>query len=413
MIKKLFTILITFSLLFFNTSLLNADDKDALILNVINNMSLEEKIGQMFIIRIEMLNPEYISDKESGKTIIHTDITDEMKDTYSNYPCGGFILFSKNITDEEQLKSLTSSIHELSDLTPIVSIDEEGGSVSRIANNSNFDVVRFQCNEKIAESGNTDKAYELGYMIGSYLKEYGIDLDFAPVADINTNPNNKVIGQRAFGSDPYTAAKMVNMAIAGFHDVGMATCIKHFPGHGDTSSDSHLGRVYTYKTWDELKQAELIPFEYGISKETEMIMVGHISAPNITGNDDPATLSYELLTNKLRNELGYQGVIISDSFEMGAITEYYETKDALIKAINAGVDIILMPENYIEAFECVKQAVLDNEITEERINESVYRILSMKNKMFDLFNTEKEINSTDTLIIPSKNKLEIIKTNNN
>lgn len=357
-----------------------------------------------------MLDSNYISDKESGKEISHSDISEDMIETYKNYPAGGIALFSRNIVDEDQLTKLTASIHDLNNITPIIAIDEEGGSVSRIANNSNFEVARFESNEKIAQSGNGDKAYELGYMIGSYLKGYGIDLDFAPVADINTNPNNKVIGDRAFGSDPYTAAKMVNMAIAGFHDVGIATCIKHFPGHGDTSSDSHLSRVYTYKTWDELKEAELIPFEYGIAKDTEMVMVGHISTPNITGNDDPATLSYELLTDKLRNELGYKGIIISDSFEMGAITEYYETKDALVKAINAGVDIILLPENYIEAFNYLKEAVLNNEVSEDRINESVTRILTLKNKMFSLFIEDTiETTTKETLTFPKKNKIKVTK----
>lgn len=409
--KKFITLLLTICLLIFNSNLLYADSSQFYIMKTIDDMSLDEKIGQLFIVRVEMIDPLYISDVKSGKKIIHTSITDEMKKMYDEYPCGGFVLFSRNIENEEQLKNLTSSLHKLNTITPFITIDEEGGSVSRIANNENFDVERFESNEKIAEKGNIEDAYNLGYTIGSYLKKYGIDVDFAPVADINTNPNNKIIGKRAFGSDPDIASKMVSECIKGFHDVGIATCVKHFPGHGDTSSDSHLGKVYTYKTWDELKEAEIIPFESSINDKTEMIMVGHISTPNITGNDDPATLSSELLTNKLRKELNYKGIIISDSFEMGAIVEYYDAKEAIVKAINAGVDIILLPENYKESFKALKEAVLDGEVSEQRIEESLIRILSLKNKMFSLFNkTNENISSHNMLVFPNKKLLELFKT---
>lgn len=397
MIKKFFTFTLVLLLLIFNTSLLNAK-KDDEILKTINNMTLEEKIGQLFIIRLEALDASYTTDKECGKKIIHTSLTEEMKQTYSSYPCGGIILFTRNIENEKQLKELTSSIHDLNSITPLVSIDEEGGSVSRIANNPNFDVIKYSSAKDIGDAGDVNKAYELGYMIGSYLNDYGIDLDFAPVADVNSNPNNKVIGDRSFSSNCFTVAKNVAMCIAGFHDVGILTCIKHFPGHGDTSSDSHLGSVYTYKTWDELKENEIMPFEYGIASNTDMIMVGHISTPNITGNNEPASLSYELITNKLRNELNYNGVIITDSFEMGAIMNNCNTKEAIIKTINAGVDIILMPENYIEAFNALKEAIENNEITIDRIDESLYRILSLKNAKFSLFEYDDSITSKDLLI---------------
>lgn len=411
MIKQLSIILLSLLLTIFNTNFLYAEIKNVSIEKMIDDMSIEDKIGQMFIIRLEMLDPEYKSDKQSGKTIIHTSITDKMKQFYNEYPAGGIILFSRNIENEEQLKNLTQQIHDLSELTPFVSIDEEGGSVSRIANNSNFDVPRFTSNEAIANTNNIEKAYDLGYSIGSYLSKFGIDLDFAPVADINTNSNNKIIGKRAFGSDPYLAGEMIAMCIAGFRDTNILTCIKHFPGHGDTSSDSHLGSVFTYKTWDEMLNEEIIPFKYGISSNTNMIMIGHISAPNVTGNNEPATLSYELLTNKLRDELGYEGIIITDSFEMGAITNNYTVKDAVIKAVNAGVDIILMPENYIEAFNAFKEAIDNKEISIERVNESLKRILTLKDERFSLLNIDNNnVDSNNMLMFPNKKLLELLKT---
>lgn len=408
MLKKFITFILTLSLLVFNTSLLKADSNELYILNTINNMSLDEKIGQLFIIRLEMLDPDYISDKESGKTIIHTSVTEQMKETYNSYPAGGVILFSRNLENEEQLQDLTNSIHELNTITPFVSIDEEGGSVSRIANSGKFEVETFTSAKAIGNTGDINNAYYLGYTIGSYLSKYGIDLDFAPIADVDSNPDNTIIGDRSFSTNAYEVARNVAMCIAGFHDTGTLTSIKHYPGHGDTSADSHLGSVYTYKTWDELKENELQPFEYGIASNTDMIMVGHISAPNVTGNDEPASLSYELLTNKLRNELGYQGVIITDSFEMGAIVNIYNTKEAVVKAINAGVDIILMPENYKEAFNALKDAVNNNEITMERIDESLKRILSLKDNKFNLFEN-KEINSNDMLVMPSDKLLDLFK----
>lgn len=410
MVKKIAIIVLSLFLIVFNSNLLNAKFSSNDIESIINDMSLDEKIGQMFFVRLEMLDPAYASDKESGKSIIHTSLTDEMKENYDKYPAGGIILFSRNIENEEQLKELTNAIHELNELIPLVGVDEEGGNVSRIANNPNFDVKRFTNAESIGNTGDNENAYNMGYAIGSYLSKYGVDLDFAPIADVNTNPNNKVIGNRAFGSDPYLVAEMVAMSIAGFHDTNTLTCIKHYPGHGDTNSDSHLGSVYTYKTWDELKEDELIPFKYGITSKTDMIMVGHISAPEVTGNDEPATLSYELLTNKLRNELGYEGIIITDSFEMGAITNNYSAKDAIIKAINAGVDIILMPNNYIEAFNILKEAINNGEISIDRINDSIRRILNLKNDRFSLFEIDdKEINSNNMLTFPNEKLLELLK----
>ena len=166
------------------------------------------------------------------------------------------------------------------------------------------------------------------------------------------------------------------------HEKNIMTCIKHFPGHGDTSGDSHVGFTYTDKTWEEMKECEMISFIGGIKADTDMIMVAHIAAPEVTGTDTIATFSYTLITDKLRNELGYNGVIITDSMEMGAIVDNYEADEAAIRAIKAGADIILLPQEYTKAFEGLKEAVLSGEISEERINESVYRILTLKQKHF-------------------------------
>ncbi|MDO4499676.1 MAG: glycoside hydrolase family 3 protein [Erysipelotrichaceae bacterium] len=338
---------------------------------------MEEKIGQLFIIRPEAL------DFNNSYENHYTDLNEEMIENFYKYPCGGFVLFAKNIQIEEQLINLNNKLHKLHLISPFVSIDEEGGSVSRIANNPNFDIVEdFPNMNYILKLGDPAYAYNVGYQIGKYLKKYDIDLNFAPVADVNTNALNTVIGDRAFGSDPFAASWMVQSYVFGLHDTGIYSCVKHFPGHGDTYNDSHYKPAYTYKTWEEMLDCEMYTFRGAFEANTEFTMIGHISAPNVTGDDEPATLSYELVTNKLRNELGYDGIIITDSMEMGAIAKNYSVEESTVKAIKAGVDIILMPTNYRRAFDAVKDAVINGEISEERINESVYRIIKLKYSKF-------------------------------
>lgn len=335
----------------------------------IQKMTIEEKIAQLFFIMPEALDPTLPEDTKV------TAITDTMKNTYKEYPAGGIILFAKNIETPEQLTKLTSDIHALNELTPLIGVDEEGGSIARVAKNPNFNVTKFS---SMLATKDADEAYNIGKTIGTYLNQYGFDVDFAPVADVNTNPQNPVIGKRAFSANPENAAKMVAGAIKGFHDANVMTSIKHFPGHGDTQTDTHKGYAETQKTWDEIKNCEMIPFIKGIEAGTDMVMVAHIAAPKVTGDGTPATLSYTLITEKLRGELNFQGVVITDGMNMGAIAQQYDAADAAVKAIQAGVDIILLPENYIEAYNGVLTAVQNGTITEERIDESVMRILHLK-----------------------------------
>ena len=203
-------------------------------------------------------------------------------------------------------------------------------------------------------------------------------MDFAPVADVNTNPLNPVIGSRAFGDDPQQAARMVSRVIEGLHDSGVASCVKHFPGHGDTATDTHTGYAETLKTWEEIKNCEMIPFQAGIDAGTDMVMTAHIAAPNVTGTSEPSTISPIMLTEKLRGELGYDGLIITDALSMGAIREAYSSAEACVLCVQAGVDLLLMPYDYFEAFDGVARAVEEGRIPEERIDESVCRILRFK-----------------------------------
>jgi beta-N-acetylhexosaminidase len=293
------------------------------------------------------------------------------------YPVGGIILYAHNIENEAQLSVFIPQIRALKG-SPLLCVDEEGGRVARIGNNPNFDVEKFESMDSIGKTGNPANAYYCGKTIGTYLRKFGFDIDFAPVADVNTNPENIVIGKRAFSDDPAVAAPMVTNYLQGLKDAGITGCVKHFPGHGDTKADTHYGYAQSMKTWDEMMNCEMITFRAGIEWGCQLIMTAHIATPNVTGTDLPATMSSLILQDKLRGVMGYKNIIITDAMEMGAITQQYTSAEAAVGCILAGADIVLGPQNFIEAFEAVVKAVENGTITEERINQSVRRILKLK-----------------------------------
>lgn len=343
----------------------------------LQQMSLREKIGQMFYVRPEVLD-----------TTIHgnlvevslQEVNDRMRTMCEDYPVGGVILYAHNIKDEEQLARFIPQIRALNG-APLLCIDEEGGRVARIGNNPNFNVEKFESMDAIGQTKDPGKAYYCGHTIGTYLKQYGFDIDFAPVADVNTNPDNIVIGKRAFSDDPEVASAMVVNYLHGLHDTGIIGCIKHFPGHGDTKADTHYGYAQSLKTWDEMLSCEMTTFKAGINWGVQLIMTAHIAVPNVTGSDIPSTMSSYILQDKLRGELGYHNIIITDAMEMGAITQQYTSAEAAVGCIKAGVDIVLGPQNFVEAFDAVVDAVKNGIISEERINQSVRRILVLKHNI--------------------------------
>ena len=344
----------------------------------LQKMTLREKVGQLFYIRLESLDPSIewttYDDLASIKVL---EVTENMKHVNENYPVGGIILYAWNIEDEAQLARIIPQVRALNG-HPLLCIDEEGGRVSRIANNPNFNVKKYESMAAIGATGDPQNAYECGNTIGTYLKHYGFDIDFAPVADVNTNPENVVIGPRAFSDDPAVAAPMVVNYLQGLKDAGITGCIKHFPGHGDTKADTHYGYASTQKTWEEMLDCEMVTFKAGIKWGCQLIMTAHIGAPKVTGSDVPSTMSPIILQDKLRGELGYQNIIITDAMEMGAITQQYTSAEAAVGSLKAGVDIVLGPRYFTEAFDAVMAAVNNGTLTEERINQSVRRILKLK-----------------------------------
>ena len=285
---------------------------------LLQKMTLREKIGQMFYIRIESLDPSIEwTTYDDLAALKNQEITMKMRNTNEEYPVGGIILYAWNIENEAQLGTIIPQIRSLKG-HPLLCIDEEGGRVSRIANNP------------------------------------------------------------AFSDKPEVAAPMVTNYLQGLKDAGITGCIKHFPGHGDTTADTHTGYVQSLKTWEEMKNCEMITFCAGIQWGCQLIMTAHIAVPNVTGSTIPSTMSSIVLQDKLRGELGYKNIIITDGMEMGAITQHYTSGEAAVGSIKAGVDIVLGPRDFTEAFDAVMDAVKNGSISEERINQSVRRILTLR-----------------------------------
>lgn len=257
---------------------------------------------------------------------------------------------------------------------PFLSIDEEGGIVARIGNSS-IDVPYVGSMGNAGASGDPEAAYEAGSTIGAYLQELGFNLDFAPDADVLIDPGNVTIGDRSFGSDPALCGEMVHRYVDGLHEHGIASCIKHFPGLGDTESDTHTGSAWSSRTLEDYRGAEFLSFEGGIDAETEMVMISHLSNSELSGSDIPASLNKTIITDILRGELGYDGIVITDSLRMGAVTERFSSAEAAVAAVEAGADLLLMPADFSAARQGILDAVKGGQISEERIDQSLFRIL--------------------------------------
>ena len=347
----------------------------------LSQMTLREKVGQLFVVRPEALEPaiRYAEDTELPPYRLQA-VSDGMRRRAADYPVGGVLLFGHNILDEEQLHTFTRDLRALPG-APLLCIDEEGGRVSRIAGNPAFDVPVYENMAAVGASGDPRRAFEAGSSIGAYLHRYGLEIDFAPVADVNTNPQNIVIGPRAFSDDPAVAAPMVAAFVRGLAEAGVTGCLKHFPGHGDTRTDTHFGFAATSKDWAQMLDCEMPSFRAGIAAGVPLVMAAHIAAPAVTGDDLPATMSPVLLQDKLRGELGFDGLVVTDALEMHAVSRRFGNAEAAMRTLLAGADILLCPQNLQEAFDGVVRAVEDGSVSRERLERSVSRILALKRKI--------------------------------
>ncbi len=353
----------------------NAPDKTDEVQRIVSAMSLEDKVAQLFLVK-----PEAIVDIGTA-----TAAGESTKQAIDKTPVGGFVYFSDNLQSEQQVQEMLSNVQKYSKdrtgLPAFLSVDEEGGTVARVAGSGRFDVPNVGNMADIGASGDVQKAKQAGETIGIYLSALGFNLDFAPDADVLTNPENTVVKKRSFGSDPQVVSDMSLAVAQGLAQHQIHSVYKHFPGHGATEGDTHKGYAYTNKTLDELKQSELVPFAHAIENGAEFIMAAHISVPNITNDDTPTSLSKTMITDVLREQMGYDGIVVTDAMNMGAVTEQYTSAQAAVKALQAGADIILMPENFQKAYQGVLDAVKSGELTEEQIDTAVTRIVKVKINM--------------------------------
>lgn len=345
----------------------------------IGAMTLEQKVAQLFIVTPEALVEGVSQVTQAG---------DMTREGVTAHPVGGIVYFAQNLLDPEQTTTMLANVKQFyadaGNVAPFIAVDEEGGTVVRVADNEAFGAQDVGDASALGSAGDTEAAKRAAEQIADYLMPLGFNLDFAPVADVVDPLRSDTMGLRSFSSDAAVAADMVRAEVEGFRDKKMLCCAKHFPGIGAAAGDSHEGAITIEATNEELETVDLVPFRAAIEAGVHMIMVGHVSLPNIVGDSTPAPLSSAVVQGMLRDSLGYTGIIVTDSLSMGAITDYYTPAEAAVAALKAGCDIPLMPERLDEAYQGVLSAVQVGELTEERLDESLTRILTAKQEYFGL-----------------------------
>lgn len=341
----------------------------------VESMTLEQKVAQMFIITPEAL---------TGYSKV-TAAGDTTKEFYMEYPVGGMIYTGNNLVDTEQTKEMLANTagfsKEATGLPIFLAVEEEGGTKAPVASNAAFGAADVGDMSAIGETGEAENAYYVGTSIGEYLAALGFNMNLAPVAEVLTNTENEALKYRSFGSDAALVKTMVTAQLQGLEEKKVYGVVKTFPGYGAVTGSLTEGLVKSERTIEELMAEELVPYQGAIEYGADFIMAGHIAVPSVTGEDVPASLSAEMITNLLRGQLGYKGVVITEAMNQKAITDTYSSSEAAVQAIAAGADIILMPADFKEAYTGVLEAVGNGTLSEERINESAARIVKVKQQM--------------------------------
>ncbi|MGZ9584098.1 glycoside hydrolase family 3 protein [Paenibacillus marinisediminis] len=337
----------------------------------LNKLDLKQKIGQMLYVDISAVSQEQPQV--------------ELPAALEQIQPGGVILFREQFQAPDQTVRVTSLLQHLNVSVPVwIGTDQEGGLVTRVSYAS-----AMNGNMALAATGDPELTTETARRTGEMLQHLGLNMNFAPVADVNVNPDNPVIGIRSFGASPERVGEFVKAYIAGMHSIGMPAAVKHFPGHGDTAVDSHLGLPVLNHTPDQMERTDWVPFREAIASGVDIVMMGHVTVPSLDNTQVkskqdgksiylPATLSKAIVTDVLREQLKFDGVVMTDAMNMGAIAEHFGSDEAAVRAVQAGVDVILMPPNPVRVQERLLKEVRAGVISEERINESVLRILRMK-----------------------------------
>lgn len=338
---------------------------DAIVNAGIEVMPLEDKVAGLFIVTPESITGVSTAVRAGEGT----------QQALAQYAVGGIVYSAKNIQSETQFREMLDNTELYTKYPLFLAVREEGGSVSTVANAGIG--AETDSAGALGQSEDTDAAYQAGVTIGTTLSALGINLDFAPVADIVT-VESSFLGERSFGSDAQLAGSMAGSIIQGLHSQGVSSCVKHFPGQGSTPEDPEKGLSSTDRTEEQFRSQEFAAFQAAIDSGADMVMISNMAAPALTGNNEPCVFSEKLVTEILRGELGFDGVIISDALDMAAISDYHTSEDAAIQALKAGCDMLLMPEDFEAAYNGVLQAVYDGVISEERIDDALRRIYRIK-----------------------------------
>lgn len=337
---------------------------------VLAGMSTEQKVGQLFMPVLYGTAADTVSGENQARYGAQTPAK-----VIAKYHLGGVILFPANIRTVGQVVRLTNGLQEASKGVPLlVGTDQENGLVSRMA----ALMTDLPSADRIGATGDLALSRAVAEATGAELRSVGVNLDFAPVADVNINPKNPVIGKRAFGDNPDKVAKMVAAAVKGFGDAGVASTAKHFPGHGDTATDSHTGLPVIKHSRAQWEKLDAPPFKAAIDAGVDAVMSAHIVMPKLDPSGDPATLSKPILTGLLRGKLGFEGVISTDALNMEGVRKKYGDGEVAVRAVLAGADLLLMPYDFRKAHHAVLAAVRSGRISEERLNASVTRLLTLK-----------------------------------
>jgi len=330
---------------------------------ILDGMTAEQKVYQLFVVY-----PEDVT----GVSPV-TKAGEATRLALEQYPVGGFIYSRKNLISQEQARTMVENQQSFSSIPLLTCLDEEGGKVYRLMNR--LGTTHLDSMYSYREQG-VSKAFENAATIAGDMLSLGFNTDFAPVADVWTNPANTVIGNRAYSDSFDEAAELVAAAVEGFKDGGVICTLKHFPGHGDTIEDSHSSLAIVHRSVDELREGEFLPFISGIEAGADMVMVGHLAVEEL-GNT-PADFSRDIVTGLLREELGFDGVIVTDGLSMSAAVNYAACGEICVQALEAGCDILLGPKDFQEGVQGIMDALGSGRLSMERIDESVLRILTMK-----------------------------------
>ena len=344
-----------------------SDASDKLARETLASMTQDEKIWQLFYV-----TPELLTGVDTA-----TRAGDSTKEALEKMPVGGIIYFAKNFEDRAQTQEMLHNTKSYTKIPLFLGTDEEGGTVSRVGSNPAMGGIEVPSMQSLGEQADPAAVYQAGQNIAESLRAVGLNMDFAPVADVASS-SASVIGSRSFGSDAQLCSSLVSVMTGSLNASNVIPCLKHFPGYGSAITDDHYGTSILTKTLDDLESCDFLPFLSGIEAGAPFVMVSHLSVPEVVGDETPSDLSSKIVSEILRNKLGFTGVIITDSHQMASITDHYSSGEAAVKALQAGVDMILMPQDLQAAFDGVKAAISSGTLTQERIDESVLRILQVK-----------------------------------